>query len=192
MMRIPMSARLTQLLARHALTIGGDDHAISYDVSMNGVALGTLSGSQYAAMRRRARRDWHNALAQLGNLAVVALVVFGRLLRGVPLVCFWFAAGLALYAPDEYANLVGTLQQADPAAIASATRNGLGLAMTILLLALCLLMLFGQRVGFKNCYDAALASMLRRHFNTPAEGDISLVPVSLTQAPAGNEPGARS
>lgn len=139
-------------------------------VSLNGISLGTLSDSHYAAMQQDAFRDARTTLLQLCNLGRMALTALRTVISTVSILVLWGLVWAAFFAPDLSADIVRAFQTTDAAAIARALQAYLQLCVTLVLMTMLVMPVFGFRHGFKNCYSDAVHQMLRHHFNTPVEG----------------------
>ncbi|MGT2460233.1 hypothetical protein ACU4GI_46975 (plasmid) [Cupriavidus basilensis] len=157
---------------------------IYWEVWINGVSVGLVSDTQYAAMQQHAYRDGRNALAQVANIGRVALAIAGNLVIVVPLLAFWAAVALAILAPESFASAALQVRIGESGAVATAVGPLLRATFGIAIATLFGIALFGHRFGFKNCFAAAVGRMLRRHCNTPAEGDIRLERIMPNVAPA--------
>jgi len=81
---------------------------------------------------------------------------------------------MALLEPGAHAAVIRNLLNADPAAVAHAMRSLLQYGVLLAVVQLVGMAVMGSRFGFRNHYRAAIATMLRQYFNTPAEGDIRM------------------
>ncbi len=150
------------------------DAPITWDVWINDVQVGTVTDAQYAAMQRHAARDGRNAAAQLFNLGKMALSVIDKLMIAVPLTCFWTAIAMAAFSPDTFIQIAQELQTTGPTAITAAVRSFMQVGVLVFAILVAMMVAMGLRLGFKNCYAVAVNRMLRRHCNTPVEGDVRL------------------
>ncbi|KVP97027.1 hypothetical protein WJ97_14505 [Burkholderia ubonensis] len=150
----------------------------TWDVQLNGVKVGRITDAEYAGMQQRAFRDGRNALAQLLNLGRMALVAVDKLVVAVPVVFFWGAVALVLFAPESYTEVIREFQKADAAATAKAIAAFVQVGITVAVMAVGLMAAMGYRFGFRDYYGEAVNRMLRQHFNTPAEGDVHLFRVA--------------
>jgi hypothetical protein len=115
------------------------------------------SANDYAVMRRAVRRDGRVAIAQMLNAAQVIMAMIGKLVCYVPLMAFWFAIGLALFAPDTFAGLVRELQTADPVTVSGTARTFLRVASIIAYFAIAATaVLGGSSLGLRNCYAESM------------------------------------
>ncbi|WP_277594430.1 hypothetical protein [Pseudomonas chlororaphis] len=166
--------------ARYSKRIS-DPSAPELDVRLNGIKIGTLSDADYAAMQQEALRDGRNALAQLFNVGRVAFTVIDRLIVVVPVLAFWGALAFAVFSPYSPADMLLEFQKTDVATVTHALKQVLQICVTLSLVAMFVMPVFGFRFGFKNCYSAAVDQMLRHHFNTPADGDFRVTrPLNAT------------
>lgn len=147
---------------------------VGWGVWINDVRIGTISDAEYASIQCLALHDGGNAMAQLLNLGRVTMITASRLLVGLGLGIVWSAIALAWLAPDLHTAVIRNLHDADPAAVTRWVRTLVQYGALFMLVQLPVMALMGYRFGFRNHYRAAIATMLRQHFNTPAEGDIRL------------------
>ena len=150
------------------------DAPITWDVWINDVQVGTVTDAQYAAMKRHAARDGRNAAAQLFNIGQMALSVIDKLMIAVPLTCFWTAIAMAAFSPESFIEIAQELQTSGPAAITTVVRSFMQAGVLVFAILVAIMVAMGLRLGFKNCYAVAVNRMLRRHCNTPVEGDVRL------------------
>lgn len=151
----------------------------AWDVWINDVKVGTVTDAEYAAIQCLALHDGSSAVAQLLNLGRVAMVIASRLLVGLTLGMAWSVIALVLLEPDAHIAMIRTLSNADPGALTHWTRTLVQYGALFMVVQVCGMAAMGVRFGFRNHYRAAIATMLRQHFNTPADGDIRLVRMSL-------------
>lgn len=152
------------------------NESIQWDVWMNGVKVGSVADSEYAAKQLIAFRDGLNALSQLSNAGRAAMNVLGHVFISVTLTMFWGAFAIAAFAPESFQATVQEFQKADPEAILSSAQVLLKLGVTIALMTIGFMASFGHRFGFTNSYSADVARMFRIHFSVPADGEISFRP----------------
>ena len=126
------------LLARIVVT-----DSVSWDVQVNGITVGTISDSEYAAMKLHAYRERRNVFAQIFNAWHIFMNVANKLLLAVPVMLFWCLIGLAVYYPETYIIAISDVQKAGPSAIASAIRQGIWLLGVISFLTLGVGFAFG-------------------------------------------------
>ncbi|KJJ97324.1 hypothetical protein [Burkholderiaceae bacterium 26] len=151
----------------------------AWEVWINDVKVGTVTDAEYAAIQCLALHDGSSAVAQLLNLGRVAMVIVSRLFVGLTLGIAWSAIALALLEPEAHIAMIRALSNADPAALTHWTRTLVQYGALFMVVQICAMAVMGVRFGFRNHYRAAIATMLRQHFNTPADGDIRLVRMSL-------------
>lgn len=146
----------------------------AWAVWINDVKVGAIRDAEYAAIQCLALHDGSRAVAQLLNLGKVVTMIACGLLIGLSLGMVWSAIAMALLEPGAHAAVIRNLLNADPAAVAHAMRSLLQYGVLLAVVQLVGMAVMGFRFGFRNHYRAAIATMLRQHFNTPAEGDIRL------------------
>jgi len=165
-----------------------DGHGL-WEITVNGVAVGTISGEDYLRLKRQAYCDPHNALDQVTNVVSVATAFLGALLVAIPVTLFWCTVLLMLVSPD----LAGTVLEAaragaTPAQLVASIAALLAFcAVVVVVLAGAAVVLFGSSLGFRNRYDEAISERLRRYCKSPATGDVQLFrPIGNTgrRAPA--------
>src|SRR5665811_2203068 len=77
------------------------DAVVIWGVFMNGVNVGSLADTEYAAMQKYAFNDWHNAASQFFNLCGIAQTIITKLCIFVPFAFFWVATTLSLIHISE-------------------------------------------------------------------------------------------
>lgn len=153
------------------IILGG---ATRWDVWVNDVKVGTVSDAQYAAMQRCAMHDGRTAVAQLLNIGRVGLVVLDKFFVAVPLMVFWGAIALAGLAPETYTAVVQELLAPDAESLTRALRASAQVIVLMTVFVVCGMSVAGYRFGFRDCYAAEVARMLRRECATPADGEVRL------------------
>jgi len=148
---------------------------IVWDIELNGVKVGTITDSDYAAIRRDIFRDKRVYVALLVEFGKAVFAAFNSLLYAIPAIVFWFAVLAEICIPGSIASVISSLRNATPSEI----RNGLvGTANMIEITVLFYTMLalaFGKRFGFRNSFDSEMARRLRARCLVAADGDVSLV-----------------
>lgn len=155
----------------------------TWKVWLNNVPIGSLSDAEYAAVQLEVFRAAGPFLAQLANVARVALTFASKLLVAVPLLLFWLIFGTAIGSPEAFTTSLQELQAAGPAEVQAAVRGLLFVILTTSIMSLGLMLLVGVRFGFKNHFAAATADRLRERFNTPAQGDVFVTGMVTDAAP---------
>lgn len=152
----------------------GDGDGI-WEVMLNGVSVGTISGAAYVALKRDVYRDARNALDQAANVGNAALTILRKHFVGVPVTLFWCALAIKLGTPDADAKFFDALAHATRPELAAAVGPMLLLYVLCLALVLAGAVIFGADLGLRNRYSEAINAGLRRHCETPAVGDIQLL-----------------
>lgn len=147
---------------------------LRWDVVLNDVKLGTLTDSEYAAIKQRVFRDARVAGEQFLNVGHVTLRLISRLLVLIPFLLFWTAIAVYLTAPDSVHSVLLAAQKADAVMLAKAAGTLLQLVCVFTSLGLVLVAGCGLDVGVRNCYSAGIHRELRRRFKTPAMGEMRL------------------
>ncbi len=154
-----------------ASTVGG----VVWDVELNGVKVGTIDDSDYAAIRLTVFGDWRNYIAQLMNLGRVAFRLFDSVFVAVPVMVFWSSILVGIFSPDIFTSVLDQLRVATSAEVAAWA----GTAARVLLLAGIVgaavnAALLGARYGFENRFAEQTATMLRLRVGAAADGRIVL------------------
>lgn len=147
-----------------------------WDVELNGVNVGKISDSDYAAIRQQVFGDGRLYVAQLLNCGRVLMRVFDSMLMTVPVLAFWGLLAVAIVSPETCTEALNELRTATPASVAKFAAFVFTFMMTLGLLSAGLsAALTGARFGFVNRFGEATAGILRRRLRVAAEGDIVLV-----------------
>ncbi len=155
--------------------VDGSDVA-DWDVELNGVNVGKISDSDYAAIRQQVFADGGLYAAQLLNCGRVLIRVFDSMLMTVPVLAFWGLLAVAIVAPEICTEALNELRTVTPASLAKFATFVFTFMMTLgLLTAGMSAALTGARFGFVNRFSEATAGMLRRRLRVPADGDVVLV-----------------
>lgn len=145
-----------------------------WQVQINGVTVGELADSDYAAIRRSVFLDGRTYGAQLMNLANVALRMLNYLYVAVPLAAFWMALGAFFFAPNAFAEAIDAIQKITPAQAVAAIPMLAQLLVLVSVLTLGLHFAIGRQFGFVNQFDLACGSRVRRAVSCAADGGVSL------------------
>lgn len=151
--------------------------SFAWEVRMNGVKIGLITDSQYAAMQRSVYGDGRLLVAQVLNMGRVVVNLAGKVFVGAPLLLFWLLAAASIATPQSLADAVRGWHAADLAAQAEALRVLFNLGALVSVLSVSIMFAMGYRFGFRNHYGEALAGMLRRRCDVPAVGDVDLYKV---------------
>lgn len=159
-------ARLT---ARVMSEVGPD-----WTVSMNGVQIGQITDSQYAAIQRQVMLDRRLAFTQAVNAGVVALNIVGKVFLYAPLALFW----LVVAALASMRNSMQEISQLGMIANAHMLIESAGFLVPVAVMLILMWVLFmvvaGRRFGFRNVYGESVARLIRQKCNTPTEGAVHL------------------
>ncbi|MDR2837753.1 MAG: hypothetical protein LBV49_04165 [Azonexus sp.] len=148
------------------------DRPTMWNIFINGIKVGAVSDSQYAAMQRSALRDGRLVLAQFLSMCHFGLIFVLKQLLAVSVALFGVAAGLVLVCLKPITEIVPGVTE--PATITSAVFFFLRVEFILLfLLGLSKLIICGC-FRFRD-YDEAVARMLRQHSNTAVIGGVSLI-----------------
>lgn len=162
---------MAALLARVESSDGPD-----WDVELNGVNVGKISDSDYAAIRQKVFRDGRLYVAQLLNCGRVLMRVFDSMLMTVPVLAFWGLLVVAFVSPETCTEALNELRTATPPSIAKFASFLFTIMMALGLMSAGLsASLTGARFGFVNRFGEATTGILRRRLHVAAEGDIVLV-----------------
>jgi len=152
-----------------------DGHGL-WEITVNGVAVGTISGEDYLRLKRQAYCDPHNALDQITNVVSVTTTLLAALLVAIPVTLFWGTVLLLFVSPDLATTVLEAMRAgATPRQLVGAIAPLFAFCTVFLvMLAGAAVFLFGGSLGFKNQYDEAISERLRRHCKSPATGDVQL------------------
>jgi hypothetical protein len=151
------------------------DNGIVWDVEVNSVKVGTISDADYAVLRASAFSDGRNYVSQLLNVAKAAVVSVDKMFVAIPLALFWGLSALAVFAPDQFSDVLAAVQKAGPAGIAAAVKSSLQLAISFWLVAIFLNVIFGARLGLVNCFEQDIAKKLRIRCGAAADGSVTVL-----------------
>lgn len=147
----------------------------TWEVSVNGVVVGAISGENYLRLKREVHRDPHNALGQVCNVVGVASTFLQRQLVAIPVTLFWCTVLLLFVNPGLAATFLEDLRAgATPQEMAASIAALLAFSAVVVVLLAATAVFFGGNLGFSNQYDEAIAERLRRYCKTPATGDVQL------------------
>lgn len=160
--------RYIQSLQRRILKIDN----IDWDVTLNGVKIGTMKDSHYAQIKLQVHNDHRNYIAQAFNMGKVVLKSIDCLYLNIPIAVFWLLIGVALISPETFSSIYIEAQKAKPDAIVSVLKAGAQAFGLFSIVIVFLAATIGARFGYVNCFDKATTTALRTHFHQAAEGDI--------------------
>jgi len=149
---------------------------ISWDVELNDVKVGTITDSEYAAIRLKVFSDVNNYVAQLCNFGKFALMALDKSFLAIPLMLFWAGVAFAVISPDALITFISDFQKAEPAAKIFAAKGMVQAMCQTMLFAMVLLAALGyNRSGFVNKFAEATYRIVRKRCNVAAEGNMTLV-----------------
>lgn len=149
-------------------------NSVPWSVDVNGVIVGTIADSDYAAIQRSVWLDVRTYLAQLLNLGHVLSRIANTWFVAIPLGVFWFGLLCFFFAPNTFVSILAELQQVTPAQIASGSHRLLELLVISSIMLIAVSVLTGRSFGFSNCFDQAVNKAVRAAIGCAAEGDVSL------------------
>jgi len=145
--------------------------SLTWDVLVNGVRVGQLGDSEYAACALVTFKDWRVYLDQLSNLGTVAGNVLVSYLVGMPLTACWLALFCVLADPQVVHDQAQALAAQSPATIGELTRQLLMLLLYANTLALAVGAYFGsKRFGFADKFFARTAFEVRQRLDLAVDG----------------------
>lgn len=154
------------------------------NVYMNNIEIGSLPLEQYKQLYRDALRDPWNYACQLANCLYSCGTIVGLLLIWLPRISVVMIVTCLLADPTATGQGIQSfllwLQHASPAEIGSGLKNGVAIAMlptTLLLVFFSAIFRAGRMLGARNCFKDSVNHQLRRMFEVPAEGEISVIEV---------------
>lgn len=154
--------------------IDADDKTLTWQVSVNGVAVGIIADAVYAAIRRHVIFDVHIYVAQLFNFGNVLFRVIDSLFVAIPLGVFWCGLACYFFEPDTFASILAELQKVTPAQIVSSAPTILQMMVVVSIMLITAAAVTGRSFGFVNQFDQAICKGIRRAISCAAEGDIFL------------------
>lgn len=151
------------------------DNSAYWDVEINQVKVGTISDKDYAAIKLSVFKDTFIYINQAFNVCTTVARVIAQLLVFVPRFTFWYFAIIAIVSPESIIDQAKAIQGISADDVTKAIDM---LVMSVFLpfaVIVGTLVVSGVwRPGFKNCFDAAIATELRQHCKTPTEGSMVL------------------
>ncbi len=149
-------------------------NSVPWSVDVNGVIVGTIADSDYAAIQRSVWLDVRTYLAQLLNLGHVLSRIANTWFVAIPLGVFWFGLLCFFFAPNTFVSILAELQQVTPAQIASGSHRLLELLVISSIMLTAMLVATGRPFGFIDCFGQAVNKAVRAAIECAAEGDVSL------------------
>lgn len=155
--------------------IDAGNNGVMWDVVLNDVTVGSISDSEYAAIRSHVFQDiriWGRQFANVGRMALRVMDLFFLV---VPLWIFWGGVLFAITSPDSFREFVIEAQHAGVDGIATMARATIQLFVLGAVVTVMVNLLLGNRLGFINRFSEATNSAVRKHCGVAAEGDMRLV-----------------
>jgi hypothetical protein len=149
---------------------------VEWTVEINGVSVGTMKDSEYAAIRRHVFSDLCNYFDQVMNAGTVLLRLIGHFYIGIPLALFWIGLALAIGSPETFTDMAAEIGKNGAAAVAAAAflmLKAFGL-LSLMLVVMHVVCGF-SRYGFIDRFDVATREIVRRRFGVVADGRVLLV-----------------
>lgn len=143
-----------------------------WQIAVNDVPVGTITDGQYAALLRGVLRNWRVAVEQLMSSLKWAAVLAGKMALVSPVVLFWLLTLLAIAYPDESMPMVQELfvDWQARAWDSASLKNTIGITGMLAFF----LAFFSMPARSLSRYELAADRLLRRHLNTPADGDVQV------------------
>lgn len=143
----------------------------------DGTFCGRISDGQVAVMQQHIFLDARTGLAQVVNLLLTGANILKAVLAIIPKMLFWLVVALVVFLPQDAVNLLTSLRQSSSQEVIDTLRLVGPLLFTVCVLSMVVMISLGWQPGFRNCWQAALDNVLRRHFALGNTGDITLRPV---------------
>jgi len=181
---IPMLATLSRHESMLSRRIEAGN-AVPWQVRVNGVTVGAIDDSHYAAIQRSVWLDVRTHLAQLLNLGHVLSRIANTWFVAIPLGVFWCSLACFFFAPNTFALILAELQRSTPAQIASGAHALLGLLVISSMMLIAVSAITGRpSFGFTNCFDRDINKAIRAAIDCAADGDVSLLSSAVATAQA--------
>ncbi|MDD5388991.1 MAG: hypothetical protein PHD37_06580 [Gallionellaceae bacterium] len=149
-------------------------NAVPWSVDVNGVIVGTIADSHYAAIQLSVWLDARTHIAQLLNVGNMGSRIVDMLFVGIPLGVFWYGFGVFFLAPDTFASILAELRQVTPEQVASSVPRLLQMVGLISMMFILARIALGKSFGFVNHFDKAIGKHVRLAIGCAAEGDVYL------------------
>lgn len=156
----------------HRIDAGNDEFL---HVRVDGIDVGAVPESEYAAMRHRAAFSLSTYMRQICNVGVMAMNFCRWMARYVPLLIFWTAVGGLLLDTTGTVNAIQTIlaaAQRDPERLAVFLAQFL--AITLFWSATLCALFAGRHLGFRNEFRVAWQHALRGRLSLPSSGEVKL------------------
>lgn len=166
-------ARYLNSLARRS----NENRPIEWDVTVNSVTVGTISDSDYAAVRYYVFRDNRIWLAQLFAGVKNFWILAKETVLALPTALVLGAVALALFAPSAIISICTTMAHASPDQLSASVSHAVWVWMTLLVVGVALRTCISGRlfnVNLTSQFDKAIALAIRRRLGVAAQGDIWL------------------
>lgn len=152
---------------------------LQWEFQLNGVAVGSISDADFAAIRLKVLNDTRNYTAELMNACKVISKVIEYMYVSIPIGLFWLVVAVTILAPEVISASWNEILNLSPAMQASMLIAGIKKSVMVLaalsLYAVAINIVIGSRFGFINSFSAATATALRQHFGQTADGETKLV-----------------
>lgn len=154
-----------------------ENRPIEWDVTVNSVTVGTISDSDYAAVRYYVFRDNRIWLAQLFAGGKNFWNLARETVLALPTALVLGAVALALFAPSQIISICTAMAHASPDQLSAGVSNAVWVWITLLVVGVALRTCVSGRlfnVSLTSQFDKAIALAIRRRLGVAAEGDIWL------------------
>lgn len=145
--------------------------SVVWDVLINGISVGRLHDSEYAACALRAVSDWRVYVEQMANAGIVAVNVLASYVVGVPLAALWLALVCVIVDPQTVHDQLQLASVQPPAALGRLASQAFVLLLCANTLALAMCVYFGgRRFGFADKFFARTAFEVRLRLGVAVDG----------------------
>ena len=152
------------------------ENPIVWDAIIQGIKVGIVKDTDYAAMRRYIMRDGTFIRDQALNTLSVCWRLCTHLVVNLPLamlsVLFW---AIVLTPHKHTSELVGIIENMPPEQLASTLQNGFQLVARILILVYAVMLASNpSRFGYGNHFEIKMNELLLHHLRITHKADITL------------------
>lgn len=145
-----------------------------WDVHINQVKVGRITDADYAKILLDVTRAPEVIIRQLANYLCVAASFISNVFLFVPYMFFGVVSIMALFYPDILIESIVEIQAGTPEEIGSVVVSIICALVTMATLVGFVSICAGNRFGFKNLFDEAVADKVRRKVGCASTGTVSL------------------
>jgi hypothetical protein len=145
----------------------------SFQVQVNGVVVGTVSGSELQRIQKSVNRDWRTWVRWASSGVRLGYSQISRLLYSVPMTTVWMVMVMAVVMPNTFTSALADILK-DPAQAAKVISQLMQLSFTAAVGGHFTRYLWKVSGPRASVFGDEVARRIRQTVNCPAEGQLTL------------------